>query len=429
MEFGGFTMNNNASNTTVGAKSLVEVFTGDKVSNPYDYKISDRMSVIQPSAIREIFKFLNDPNVISFAGGNPSEETFPIQELAECSAHIYKDRAATFLQYGVTEGYAPLREQTLERVSRKFGIVGPDDTILMTTGGQQGIDLTMKVLTNEGDLIGCEDPSFIGAINDIWSYRNQFLKIPLDDDGMDVDALEKELETKKIKVIYTIPTFQNPGGVTMSLERRKKLYELAVKHDFFILEDDPYREMRCFGEDVPAIKSLDKTGHVIYCGSYSKIVAPGLRVGYLILNKNLLQKFAVAKQCADVHSSLYPQMLVSEYLSRFDIDAHVEDCRRLYSARLTRMLEGLDKHMDPRVKFTRPKGGFFVWCILPEGNSGAQLCGKLAENRVACVPGSTFDPMQWRDKPAFRINYSMPSLEQIDEGTEIVGRVLREFIK
>ena len=422
-------MSSNASNTTVGAKTLADVFSGRKEVGRYDHKISERMKVMQPSAVREIFKFLDDPNVISFAGGNPSEETFPIEELAECSARMYKEHAPTFLQYGITEGYAPLRELTLERVSRKFGIVGENDTILMTTGGQQGIDLTMKVLTNEGDTVACEDPSFIGAINDIRSYRNNFLSIPLDDDGMNVDFLEKALETTKIKVIYTIPTFQNPGGVTMSLERRKKLYELAVKHDFFILEDDPYREMRCFGEDVPPIKSLDKTGHVIYCGSYSKIVAPSLRVGYLILDKSLLQKFAVAKQCADVHSCLYPQMLISEYLTHYDIEKHVEDCRRIYAQKLTRMLEGLDKHMDPRVKFTRPKGGFFVWCILPEGNSGAQLCGVLAENHVACVPGSTFDPMQWRDKPAFRINYSMPSLAQIDEGTEIVGRVLREFIK
>jgi len=419
----------NASNTSVGAKTLADVFSGKKLEGKFDYKISDRMSVMQPSAVREIFKFLDNPEVISFAGGNPSEDTFPMEELAECSARLYKDHPATFLQYGITEGYAPLRELTLDRVSRKFGIVGENDSILMTTGGQQGIDLTMKVLTNEGDWVACEDPSFIGAINDIRSYRNQFLSVPLDDDGMDVDFLERELETKKIKVIYTIPTFQNPGGVTMSLERRKKLYELAVKHDFFILEDDPYHEMRCFGEEIPPIKSFDKTGHVIYCGSYSKIIAPGLRVGYLILDRALLQKFAVAKQCADVHSCLYPQMLIAEYLTHFDIDAHVDLSRKLYAERLTRMLAGLDRHMDPRVKFTRPRGGFFIWCILPEGNSGAQLCGVLAENRVACVPGSTFDPMQWRDKPAFRINYSMPSLAQIDEGTEIVGRVLREFIK
>ncbi len=422
-------MNKNAANTTVGAQSLVDVYAKHDERSAADSKISDRMKVMQPSAVREIFKFLDDPNVISFAGGNPSEKTFPIEELAECSARLYKESASVFLQYGVTEGYAPLRELTLARAERKFNIVGPNDTILITTGGQQGIDLTMKVLTNEGDYVGCEDPSFIGAINDIRSYRCNFLPVPLIDYGIDIEKLEEELETKSIKVFYTIPTFQNPGGVTMSLECRKKLYELAVKYDFYILEDDPYHEMRCYGEEVPCIKSLDTEGRVIYCGSYSKIIAPSLRVGYLILDKSLLQKFAVAKQCADVHSCLYPQMLVADYLKHYDVDAHVAENCRIYTTQLDRMLSGLDKHMDPRVKFTRPQGGFFVWCILPEGNSGAQLCGVLAENRVACVPGSTFDPMQWRDKPAFRINYSVPTLKQIDEGTEIVGRVLREFIK
>ncbi len=422
-------MSQNASSTSVGAKTLADVFSGKKEAGKFDDKISDRMSVMQPSAVREIFKFLGDSSVISFAGGNPAEATFPIKELSECSARLFKDSAAKFLQYGITEGYAPLRELTLERIGRKFGVVGENDAIIMTTGGQQGIDLALKVLTNEGDLVGCEDPSFIGAINDIRSYRNEFLPLPLDDEGMIVDYLEEQLKTRRIKLLYTIPTYQNPGGVTMSIERRKKLVELAEKYDFFIIEDDPYHEIRCFGEDVPPIKSFDTTGRVLYCGSYSKIVSPGLRVGYLVLDKSLLQKFSVAKQCCDVHTPLFPQMLIAEYMTNYDLDAHIKESCKLYTEKLTCMLTGLEKHMDPRVKFTRPNGGLFVWCTLPEGNSGAEVCSILAQNKVACVPGGTFDPMQRRDKPALRLNYSMPTIEQIEKGTEILGNVIKEFIK
>ena len=392
-------------------------------------EISDRMKTMNPSAVREIFKSLGDPTVISFAGGNPSESTFPVRELSEISASLYDGGAASFLQYGITEGHPKLRELTFERMRTKYAVGSDSDDIMIVSGGQQAIDLALKCLTNEGDAVVCEDPSFIGALNDIRSYNTRLIGVPVDDGGMDTDALERILEIEKnVKLIYTIPTFHNPTGVTMTAERRKKLYELAVRHNIMILEDSPYFEIRYSGEDIPCIKSMDKTGHVIFCGSFSKTVAPGLRTGFLIADQRIMPKLVVAKQCADVHTPLYNQMLIAEYLDRYDMDAHIRDCVRIYTAQRDRMLDGLDKHLDKRVKFTRPNGGLFIWCSLPEGYSGHELCMMASERRVVCVPGSAFDPAEWRDKPGIRLNFSMPSLQQIDTGTKILGECVKEFL-
>ena len=393
-------------------------------------RISDRMQNMNPSAVREIFKTLGDPTVISFAGGNPSAATFPAAELAEISARLFAENPAAFLQYGITEGYEPLRQITAARMRDKYGIGRDSDELIIVSGGQQAIDLALKCLTNEGDTVICENPSFVGALNDIRSYKTNLVGIPVDDDGMDLDALEHALETEKnVRLIYTIPTFHNPTGTTLSLERRQRMYELAVKHDVVILEDSPYFEIRYSGEDIPTIKSMDTTGHVIFCGSFSKVVAPGLRVGFLMADKSMMQKIVVAKQCQDVHTPVYQQMLIAEYFENYDMDAHIADCVRIYSTQLNRMLAGLDKHVGGRISFTRPQGGLFVWCTLPEGYSGHEFCLMASERKVACVPGSAFDPAEWRDNPGVRLNFSMPSLEQIDTGTEILGECLSRFLK
>lgn len=392
--------------------------------------IADRMKNMNPSAVREIFKTLGDPTVISFAGGNPSPATFPAKELAEISAELFRRDPAAFLQYGITEGYSPLRELTFARMKNKYGIGGDNDDIMIVSGGQHAIDLALKCLTNEGDAVVCEDPSFVGALNDIRSYNTRLIGIPVDNDGMDIDALERALETEKnIKLIYTIPTFHNPTGVTMSLERRKRLYELAVKHNVIILEDSPYFEIRYSGEDIPCIKSFDTTGHVVFCGSFSKTVAPGLRVGFIIADNSIFPKLVVAKQCVDVHTPVLQQMLIAEYLEKYDMDAHIADCVRIYSAQRDRMLAGLDSHVGSLVDYTRPDGGLFIWCTLPDGYSGHEFCLMASERKVACVPGSAFDPAEWRDKPGVRLNFSMPTLEQIDAGTAILGECFRTFIK
>jgi len=390
---------------------------------------SDRMTNMQPSSVREIFKALSDPSVISLAGGNPSPLTFPARELGEISARMYADNATAFLQYGISEGYAPLIEKTKFRMANKFGIGGADDEVIITSGGEQGIDLVLKVLTNEGDTVLCEDPTFVGALNDIRSYATNIVGIPVDDDGMDIDALERALETEKnVKLIYTIPTFQNPSGVTMSLERRQRMYDLAVKHNVIILEDGPYFELRYSGKHIPNIKSLDKTGHVIFCGSYSKLVAPGLRVGYLIADKRLMPKIVIAKQCQDVHTPVYTQMLIDGYLENYDIDAHIADSLRIYTAQRDVMLSALDRHIGNRAHFTRPDGGLFVWCTLPNGISGRELCVKTSAKKVVCVPGGSFDPSGDEDKAGIRLNFSMPTPEQIETGIQVVAECLAEYL-
>ncbi len=393
-------------------------------------KISDRMKNMNPSAVREIFKVLGDPSVISFAGGNPNEVTFPVRELEAISAKLYAENPAAFLQYGITEGYSPLRQATLERMRRKYNIGGSNNDIMIVTGGQEAIDLALKTFTNEGDTVICENPSFVGALNDIRSYRQKLVGIPVDNDGMDINALEEALRTEKnVKLIYTIPTYQNPTGTTMSLERRRQMYDLAVKYDVLILEDSPYFELRYDGEQLPSIKSFDTTGHVLFCGSYSKVVSPGLRVGFIILDRDLMGKLTVAKQCVDVHTPIYPQMLIERYIREYDFDAHIEENCRLYRAQRDRMIAGLEKNLDERVTFTRPGGGLFIWCSLPDGYSGSELCALASAQKVACVPGSAFDPSEWSGNPGFRLNFSMPTPEQIDTGCEILGKCLKEYLK
>ena len=391
--------------------------------------ISDRMKDMSPSAVREIFKSLADPDVISFAGGNPSPKTFPAKELSQISERLFRDQSQVFMQYGITEGLPKLRELTKKRMSEKYSLMGSSDELIITSGGQQAIDLALKVLTNEGDCVICENPSFIGGLNDIRSYKTRLVGIPVDESGMDMDALEQALKTEKnVKLIYTIPTFQNPTGVTMTAERRKRMYELAVLYNVIILEDSPYFEIGFTDEMLPCIKSFDKTGHVIFCGSYSKVVSPGLRVGFLIANRDIMTKAVVAKQCSDVHTSILPQMLVAEYLENYDMDAHIQQCRDLYKNARDRMLRGLERHCGSRIEFTRPQGGLFIWCTLPKGLSGYDFCLKTGERKLVCVPGSAFDTGEDRSNCGFRLNYSMPSPEQIDTGTEIIGQCLDEFL-
>lgn len=391
--------------------------------------IADRMADMNPSAIREILKVTSLPGVISFAAGNPSPETFPTAEVQEIADEILTKNSITALQYGLTEGYPMLRELTAKRISEKYGIGGPEDELIIVSGGQQGIDLAAKCLVNEGDTVLCENPSFVGALNTFRSYKARLVGIPFDGEGMDMEALEKALETEpNVKMIYTIPTFQNPGGVTLSLARRKRMYELAVKHNVVILEDSPYFELRYSGTDVPTIKSLDKTGHVLFVGSYSKVFAPGIRVGYVCGHKQLVAKMVVGKQCADVHTNQFFTMVIAKYLEKYGLDDHIKACCDVYRAKRDVMLEALEKELDPRIHFTRPEGGLFIWCTLPEGRSGFDACAAFSEKKVAAVPGSAFDAAEWRDNPGFRLNFSLPSAEEIRRGVSILGACTKEFL-
>lgn len=395
-----------------------------------EFKFANRILGVNPSAIREIMKITAMPDVISFAAGSPSADDFPVEALSAIAADIYKTMPAQALQYGASEGYGRLREITKERISKKFGIGRAFDDLLILSGGQQSVDLTAKCLLNEGDMVICENPSFVGALNTFRTYKAQLCGIEVDKDGMDVDALEHALKTNKnVKLIYTIPNFQNPSGVTMSMERRRRVYELAVKYDVVVLEDDPYGELRYSGDYVPPIKSLDETGHVIYSGSYSKIVAPGIRIGFAVCHKDLFAKIVVGKQATDVHSNMFFMMSVAKFLEEYDIEAHIKLCCDRYRVKRDIMLNAIESRFPASVSCTRPEGGLFIWCTLPKGISGYDVCAFAGQRKVACVPGSTFDVNENRDYNAFRLNFTVPTPEQINTGIGVLADALNDYLK
>ena len=394
-----------------------------------EYKFSEKLSALKPSAIREIFKSLTDPTIISFAAGNPNPLSFPVEALAKISADIFASDAAYALQYGITEGYAPLRESIAARIFEKFGIGREFDQTIVTTGGQQGIELACKAFCNEGDAVICENPSFIGALNAFRSNGARPIGVPLRADGIDLAILEETLRTeKKAKLLYLIPTFQNPSGITSTAENRHAVYALAKKYGVVILEDNPYGELRCAGADVPTYQSFDTDGIVIYCSSFSKILSSGMRIGFVNAPAEIIAKMVVAKQVEDVHTNLFAQMLCHRYMAEYDMDAHVAMIRELYRNKANRMLTALDAEMPQSVAYTRPEGGLFLWCTLPDGRDAAPFVQKFLENKVAVVPGSAFMCVENAPSDSFRLNYSMPSDEDIDRGVAILGKVLRDTL-
>ena len=395
-----------------------------------DYRFSDRMSTMRGSAIREIFKFAADPEVISLAGGNPAPELFPNEELADIAAELLRNQPVLSLQYGVTEGYTPLREAVKARLKRVEHIDNADDEVIIVSGGQQGIELSAKALVNEGDTVIVEEPSFIGALNAFRSYNAHLAGVKMDEDGMNIASLEKTVaENKNAKLIYTIPTFQNPMGTTMSLEKRKAVYEIARKNNLIIIEDNPYGDLTFDGTKMPTIKSMDTDGRVIYCGSFSKILAPGLRIGFVCANQAIVQKIVVGKQISDVHTAMLPQLLAYEYMTRFDLDAAIVKMRANYAHKCRTMLDAIARDFPADVTCTRPNGGLFIWCDLGHGVDTQALAATCAANKVVYVPGSTF--MVDMDKPssALRLNYSTMSDERIGEGIRRLGAIFSEVVR
>ncbi|MDR3149684.1 MAG: PLP-dependent aminotransferase family protein [Oscillospiraceae bacterium] len=389
--------------------------------------ISDKMANLKPSAVREILKVTSDPSFIAFAAGNPSAETFDVTALKKlCDSTL--DAAA--LQYGVTEGYPPLREMLAKRYGTKYGLFNAEaDDVIVTAGGQQVINLVAQSLLNEGDAVICENPSFVGALNTFRAYNAKLVGVHMDGEGMLIDRLEAALKAEpRAKLIYTIPTFQNPGGTTMPVERRKQMLELAKKYDVMILEDSPYFELS-FGEAAPpAIKSLDTDGYVIFAGSFSKIVSPGIRVGFSVAPKWISSKMTVAKQNQDVHTNGVFQRVIYKWLRDFNVDAHIAKCAGLYKKKSGLMLKMMDELFDKRVTYTRPAGGLFLWCDLPEGYNGSELAKAMTEKKVAIVPGTAFDVNEDVNNRGFRLNYSVPSEKQIETGITILADGIRAYL-
>ena len=393
-----------------------------------EYRFSDKIASLKPSAIREVLKATSVPGMIPFAAGNPAPDAFPVAEVQEIAADILKNRPIDALQYGVTEGYPELISLIKTRMKSKYGIGRDFDSIIITSGAQQVMDLSTKVLCNEGDVVICESPSFIGSLNCFRSYNAKLVGVPVDADGMNIEALEKALdENPNAKMIYTIPNFQNPAGVTMSLEKRHRLYELAKAHNVMILEDNPYGDLRVAGEDVPNIKSFDEDGIVIYSGSFSKILAPGIRIGFTVAPAPVVAKMTVGKQAVDVHTTQLMQMIVAEWMKRYDVDEHIEKIRKIYRRKLNLMCDMIDSELGDAVSYVRPEGGLFIWCTLPEGWDANEIFKRAVERKVAFVPGAPFFTTPGKGQNTFRLNFSAEPEERIREGIKRLGDLLKEM--
>lgn len=389
-----------------------------------EYKFSDRVSNLKPSAIREIFKYAADPEVVSLSAGNPSPDAFPAKEIAEISARVLAENPISVLQYSVTEGYTPLRKHLMEYMKKEHNTGNDNDDIIITTGAQQIMDLCSKALVNEGDVVICEAPSFIGSLNTFRSYNAKLVGVKIDYDGMDMQELEKALKANpNAKLIYTIPNFQNPSGVTMSFEKRKRMYELAKKYGVLILEDNPYGDLRYSGENVPNIKSLDTDGLVIYAGSFSKVISPGMRVAYSICPKPIFQKLVVCKQGNDVHTNVWSQYVCDEFITKYDFNAHLAGLRKIYTKKADYCMELLDKYCAPAITYHKIDGGLFIWCELPQGVDMPQFCKTAVENKVCVVPGNAFLTDESESSRCFRINFSTPTDEQLEKGIKILGKL------
>lgn len=394
-----------------------------------EYKFSERVLSLKPSAIREIFKYAADPAYISLSAGNPAPEAFPAKQLAEISAKLMAENPILALQYSTTEGYTPLREHLRDYMKKTHNVGRDFDDILITSGAQQIMDLFTKSILNESETVLCEAPSFIGSLNDFRSYQAKLVGIPMDTDGMNMEALERALKTENnVKFIYTIPNFQNPSGITMSLEKRRKLYALAKQYGVMILEDNPYGDLRYAGEPLPTIKSFDEDGIVLYAGSFSKVISPGMRVGYAIGPKPVLSKMTVCKQGQDVHTNIWSQVLCYRFMTEYDFDAHLEGLRAIYTKKRALLLDLMEKNLAPHITWDPFNGGLFAWCHLPKGVDMQAFVQKALEKKVCVVPGTAFLTDENEPCDAFRINFSTPTDEQLTTGIERLGEAIREMI-
>lgn len=394
------------------------------------FTFADNVAALQPSAIREILKFTSMPGVISFAAGNPAPEAFPTETVAEISKQLLSENPILAMQYSITEGYPQLRQLLKERLAKDNMFCEENDELIITSGAQQANELACKVLLNRGDTLICESPSFVGSLNAFKSYGVNLVGIPLEDDGMNMDALEDALKTNpSCKLIYVIPNFQNPTGGVMSLEKRKRLYALASEYNVAILEDNPYGDLRYDGKDVPSIKSMDTESRVIYSGTFSKILAPGFRTGYVSGPKEVISKMIVCKQVADVHSNIWAQAICERFMRTVDLDEHFKKLRSINRTKRDIMLNEMERTFSKKVKYNKPEGGLFIWCTLPDDCDMNAFCTKAVQDyKVAVVPGNAFCINETDKTTSFRLNFSTPTNEQLIEGTRILGAMSKEVL-
>ncbi len=401
--------------------------------NP-DFKkfYAHRTRLMRVSEIRTILRVIEEKGVISFAGGLPDPNLFPKKELSEIASYVIREYGNAALQYSVTRGVTLFRKSLSYFMSTK-GINVPPDNILVTTGSQQALDLIARALIDPGDIIAVELPTYLAALNAFRMSEPEFIGIPIDDKGMRVDILEEKLRElssrgKKVKMVYTVPTAQNPSGVTMSQDRRKHLLELAEQYDFLIIEDDPYSHFLFEPIEFKHLKAMDGTGRVIYLSTFSKILAPGLRIGWVAAHEDIIAILERAKQNLDLHTPTLSQYIAMEAIKRGVVERYIPIMRETYKRKRNVMLDALEDHFPPGCRWTKPVGGMFIFAYLPESIDTKEMLLKAIDAGVAYVPGRAFfvDGSGWN---TMRLNFSFPSEDKIIEGVKILGRVIREELK
>ena len=393
-------------------------------------KYSDLAMGLKASEIRELLKLTTMPEVISFAGGLPAPELFPLEELKKVDVEILSKEGQQAVQYGTTEGYMPLREKIAARMKKAFQADCTADEVVITSGSQQGLSMLAQIFLNKGDVILVESPTYLGAINAFKLCDPQFVEVPTDEKGIIPEELEKVLAEygDRVRLMYVIPEFQNPTGVTWPIERRKAFMDIINRYDFPVIEDDPYGELRYDGDVVPSLKSMDTKGNIIFLGSFSKIFMPGLRVAWMVADPVTLDKVVKLKQAVDLQSSSFAQRQASYYMDMYDIDAHVEKIKDLYRKRRTLMYESMQKYFPAGITYTYPEGGLFTWVTLPEYMDAKEIMPKVVAKNVAYVPGGPFYP-NGGNANHFRLNYSNMPEDRIVEGIKRLGEVLKEEMK
>lgn len=397
-------------------------------------KLSKNALAMRPNAIRELLKVTKKPGIISLAGGYPDPVFFPTKALAESAKNCIQKNPDKSLGYGLTSGISELKLKISEFL-KDDKIKSKEENILITNGSQQGIDLIMRTYFDPGDIIALSDPTYVGAIATMRAYRPKFLTIPLDNEGMDIDFLEKELKTlkikrKKLKAVYIIPNFQNPTGVTLSMKRREKLIELAKRYDFMILEDDPYGRLRYRGKSVPTIKQISQrkgNDRTIYLTSFSKLLAPGLRIGAVVAEPEIIQRLILSKQCNDLCSSITSQYILLEYLKKNSMKKRLKSLCNSYNEKCHFMLKEMENNFPTKVKWTKPEGGFFIWVELPQGMDSMKIFDKAVKNKVVFVPGIPFFVKPKKSQlNTFRLAFSAVDKKKIKEGIKRLSKILNE---
>lgn len=389
---------------------------------PASLPLARRMSQMKTSAVREILKVAERPDILSFAGGLPAPELFPVEAIAQAHAEVFAYEGPAAMQYSTTEGYGPLREWICAHLAERGQQVTPDQ-VLITAGSQQGIDLAARVTLDPGDVVVVENPSYLAALQNFGGYEARVEVVGSDDQGMRVEELDALVKRCRPKLIYVIPNFHNPKGTTLSLERRLALVRFAQQHRVPILEDNPYGELRFRGVALPSLAALDEEGMVIQLGTFSKTLAPGLRIGWSVSSRELTRSLTIAKQSTDLHTATLAQRATARLLAKFDYHTHLSRLRATYGERCQAMLDALEEHMPEGTQWTRPDGGMFLWVELPRGLRGEDILPRAIEQQVAFVPGSPFFAMHPQSE-CIRLNFSNRSPELIDEGMRRLGSVL-----